>query len=155
MQRHPRHNPNMQKIGFNEALDAIVERYPDYDRDAYHFLREALEFTVKNQQKKRGDSSRHVDAAQLLEGWRAHALKEYGPMVPTIMESWGITSCRDIGVMVFRLIEAGIFGKTPADKIEDFEKGFDFHEAFVAPFLPESRKGAPAAPGQHVPAVKP
>ncbi len=130
----------MKKIGFNEALDAIVERYPDYDREAYQFLREVLEFTVKNQQKKRGDSSRHVNAAQLLEGWRIYALKEYGPMVPTVMEAWGIRNCQDIGNMVFRLIEAGIFGKTESDTLEDFAQGYDFHDAFVVPFLPASRR---------------
>lgn len=142
----------IKKIGFNEALDAIVERYPDYDRDAYQFLREALEYTVKNQQKKRGDSSRHVNATQLLEGWRSYALKEYGPMVPTIMEAWGIRSCRDIGVMVFRLIDAGIFGKTETDSLDDFAQGYDFHEAFVVPFLPASRKYAPALVQETAPA---
>ena len=41
--------------------------------------------------------------------------------------------------MVFNLIRAGIFGKTDSDRLEDFCDGYDFHEAFVKPFLPEQR----------------
>jgi uncharacterized repeat protein (TIGR04138 family) len=41
--------------------------------------------------------------------------------------------------MVFLLVEAGAFGRTENDSVEDFEVGYDFHEAFVAPFLPVSK----------------
>lgn len=127
----------MQKIGFNEALDIILEKCPGYDRDAYIFLRDALEFTVEREKRKKGGESRHVNAEQLLHGFRDFALKEFGPMVPTVVEYWGITSCGDVGKMVFNLIDAGVFGKTREDTIECFEDVFDFREAFVQPFLPE------------------
>jgi uncharacterized repeat protein (TIGR04138 family) len=39
--------------------------------------------------------------------------------------------------MVFNLIRVNIFGRTDTDSIEDFKGGYDFHEAFVAPFIPE------------------
>ena len=132
----------MQRLGFQEAIDRILARHDDYDQDAYHFLREALEFTVKRQQKKRGDSSRHVSARQLLDGWRDYALREFGPMVPTVMEAWGIASSRDIGVMVFRLIDVGVFGRNQEDTLEKFEDALDFRAAFVDPFLPPARRAA-------------
>jgi len=128
----------MQKIGFTEALDILLAKDGRYDREAYLFLRDALEFTVNRQKKKKGDGSRHVNAAQLVAGVRDYALKEFGPMVPTVFSFWGIHECSDIGRLVFNLIEAGIFGKTEEDMIEDFQNGFDFHEAFVKPFLPPS-----------------
>jgi len=129
----------MQKIGFAEALDSIVASDPRYQRDAYVFLRDALDYTTKQQKKTKGASVRHVAGPELLEGVRQYALKEFGPMVVTVLSYWGIRSCEDIGHMVFNLISAGIFGKTEEDSIEDFKNVFDFHEAFVKPFEPEKR----------------
>jgi uncharacterized repeat protein (TIGR04138 family) len=126
----------MQKIGFAEALDVIVAEDSRYDREAYIFLRDALDFTMKQLKKSKEDVSRHVSPQQLLEGVRLYALKEFGPMVLTVFTYWGIRNCGDIGEMVFNLIRLGIFGKTEADTIEQFQNAFDFEEAFVIPFRP-------------------
>jgi uncharacterized repeat protein (TIGR04138 family) len=126
----------MQRIGFAEALDSIVTSDPRYHRDAYIFLRDALDFTTKQQKKIKGVTVRHVAGPELLDGVRQYALKEFGPMVITVFDSWGIHSCEDIGNMVFNLIGAGIFGKTKEDSIEDFKNVYSFEEAFVKPFAP-------------------
>jgi len=143
----------MQKIGFAEALDSIVRSDPRYQRDAYVFLRDALDFTTKQQKKAKGTSVRHVSGPELLEGLRQYALKEFGPMVMTVFDSWGIHSSEDIGNMVFNLIGAGIFGKTEEDSIEDFRNVYDFEEVFVKPFAPE--KPAATRARVELPAPKP
>jgi uncharacterized repeat protein (TIGR04138 family) len=127
----------MQKIGFAEALDSVVANDPRYQRDAYIFLRDALDFTTKQQKKIKGVSVRHVTGPELLDGARQYALREFGPMVMTVFDNWGIHSCEDIGHMVFNLIGAGVFGKTEEDSIKDFKDVYDFEEAFVKPFAPE------------------
>ena len=142
----------MQKIGFAEALDSIVASDPRYQRDAYVFLRDALDFTTKQQKKVKGATVRHVSGPELLGGVRQYALKEFGPMVMTVFDSWGVHSCEDIGNMVFNLIDAGIFGKTEEDSIEDFKNVYDFDEAFVKPFAPE--RAAIAKPPVELPAPK-
>ncbi len=126
----------MQKIGFAEALDSIVASDPRYQRDAYAFLRDALDFTTKQQKKVKGVSVRHVTGPELLDGVRQYALKEFGPLVMTVFDNWGIHSCEDGGNMVFNLIGAGVFGKTEEDSIEDFKNVYDFGEAFIKPFAP-------------------
>jgi uncharacterized repeat protein (TIGR04138 family) len=143
----------MQKIGFAEALDSIVASDPRYQRDAYAFLRDALDFTTKQQKKVKGVSVRHVTGPELLDGVRQYALKEFGPLVMTVFDSWGIHSCEDIGNMVFNLIGAGVFGKTEEDSIEDFKNVYDFGEAFMKPFAPA--KPAAAKPPAQLPAPKP
>jgi len=143
----------MQKIGFAEALDSIVASDPRYQRDAYVFLRDALDFTTKQQKKVKGLSVRHVTGPELLDGARQYALKEFGPMVMTVFDNWGIHSCEDIGNMVFNLIGSGVFGKTEEDSIEDFKNVYDFREAFVKPFAPA--KSATAKPPAQLPAPKP
>jgi len=143
----------MQKIGFAEALESVVGNDPRYQRDGYIFLRDALDFTTKQQKKIKGVSVRHVTGPELLDGVRQYALKEFGPMVMTVFDSWGIHSCEDIGHMVFNLIGAGIFGKTEQDSIEDFKDVYDFEEAFVRPFAPA--KPERAKPPAQLPASKP
>ena len=126
----------MQKIGFAETLQSVLANDPRYQRDGYIFLRDALDFTTKQQKKIKGVSVRHVTGPELLDGVRQYALKEFGPMVMTVFDSWGIHSCEDIGHMVFNLIAAGVFGKTDEDSIKDFKNVYNFEEAFVTPFAP-------------------
>ena len=134
----------MQKIGFAEALESLVANDPRYQRDGYIFLRDALDFTTKQQKKIKGVSVRHVSGPELLDGVRQYALKEFGPMVTTVFDSWGIRSSEDIGHMVFNLIAAGVFGKTEEDSIEDFKNVYDFEEVFVRPFAPAKPENAKA-----------
>jgi len=143
----------MQKIGFSEVLESVVLNDPRYQRDGYSFLRDALDFTTKQQKKVKGVSVRHVTGPELLDGVRQYALKEFGPMVMTVFDSWGIHSSEDVGHMVFNLIGAGIFGKTEQDSIEDFKNVYDFEEAFVRPFAPA--KPESAKPPAQLPASKP
>lgn len=141
----------MKVSGFNEAVALAIARDQSYRPEGYQFLRESLEATLKKRAKSKGSRtarqtgelpvSSHVTAAELLDGFRHQALREFGPMAVTVLEYWGIRGSSDIGRMVFNLVEAGAFGRTENDSIEDFEQGFDFHEAFVAPFQP------PPAPG--------
>ena len=143
----------MQKIGFAEALESLVANDPGYHRDGYIFLRDALDFATKRQKKIKGVSVRHVTGPELLDGVRQYALKEFGPMVMTVFDSWGIRSCEDIGHMVFNLIGAGVFGKTEEDSIKDFKDVYNFEEAFVRPFAP-AKPASVKSPAQ-LPAPKP
>ncbi len=126
----------MQKIGFNEALESIVASDARYQREAYIFLRDALDFTTKQQKKVQGAKVKHVAGPELLEGVRQYALKEFGPMALSVFSFWGVHRCEDIGQMVFNLIHAGIFGKTEEDTMDDFKEIYTFHDAFVQPFQP-------------------
>ena len=103
----------MQKIGFAEAVDRIVAEDPRYHRDVYSFVRDALDFTVKQQKKNKEAQgiTRHVTPRQLLDGIRMFALKEFGPMVPTVFGYWNLRSCEDLGYIVFNMIRKEILGK--------------------------------------------
>lgn len=144
----------MQKIGFAEALDSIVASDSRYQRDAYLFLRDALDFTTKQQKKTKGASVRHVAGPELLEGVRQYALKEFGPMAMTVFSYWGVRRCEDIGQMVFNLIGAGIFGKTEEDSMDDFRSVYEFDDAFVKPFAPVASPQLPIS-SPALPAPKP
>jgi uncharacterized repeat protein (TIGR04138 family) len=128
----------MQKQSFIEAIEEIVQKDPRFDRDAYLFVREGLDFTVKMLKKNPSGppSHRHVTGQELLDGLRQFALEQFGPMSKTVLEQWGIKQCEDFGDIVFNMVEKGILGKTEQDSREDFKGGYSFDEAFVKPYRP-------------------
>lgn len=137
----------METPCFADAVEEIILRDPRYDREAYGFVRDALDHTVKHRGKARGEVREHVTGQELLSGLRQFALQQFGPMVPTVFEHWGIKATYDVGCIVFNLIGAGIFGKTDRDTLEDFRDVFDFEQAFVEPFRPGGRLATPLARG--------
>ena len=130
----------MQEVNFDEALEKILAANPRYARDAYHFLREALDFTQKIISKEdKGKTSKHVTGQELLGGNRQHALQQFGPMTVTVFTEWGVTNCKDFGEMVFHMVESGLLAKTEKDSRDDFQNGYDFSDAFEKPFWPERK----------------
>ncbi len=129
----------MQEVNFESKLEKILAQDPRYSRDAYHFVREALDFTQQLVKRENQGSIRHVSGQELLDGIRQFALKQFGPMAGTVLEEWGVRSCPDFGEIVFNMVESDLLAKTEKDSREDFQNGYDFHTAFREPFLPESK----------------
>ena len=53
---------------FNEVVEQILERDPRYGKEAYIFLKDALEFTIKQKKRGKTESGSHVNAGELLDG---------------------------------------------------------------------------------------
>ncbi len=130
----------MQAFQFEQSVESIIRREERYDRQAYFFLKESLDFTLKRVMEETGGKARHVSGMELLGGFRDLALEQFGPMAATLMDEWGVKECRDVGNMVFQLIEEQVFGRQESDKPEDFEGVFDFRKALREPFLPVGRE---------------
>jgi uncharacterized repeat protein (TIGR04138 family) len=135
----------MSKRNPDEVIDQIVTKDPRYPREGYQFVREAVDYTQKAISKANKGKTRHITGQELLAGIRAFALQQYGPMVATLFEEWGIRRCEDFGEIVFNLVENDVLKKTETDSRMDFREGYDFNEAFRKPFLP-ARPSAPPPP---------
>ncbi len=138
----------MQAINFDDVLDRIVERDGRYHREAYVFLREALEHAQKAASKASRQQARHVSARELLDGIRVYALESFGPMALTVFQEWGIRTCEDFGNMVFLMVANDLLRITEQDRPEHFKGAYSFEEAFRDPFLPKdaTQRPAPASP---------
>lgn len=127
----------MQAFDYDEVLDLILGKDDRYHRDAYYFVREGLDYTQQKLTKAAGvKEPRHVSGRELVDGMRQYALENYGPMAKTLLNEWGVNSTEDFGEIVFNLVENNLLAKTEEDSREDFGDGFDFDEAFIAPFQP-------------------
>ncbi len=133
----------MQEVSFEEALELIRAKDARFDRDAYLFVREALDHTQRTIGKHNRGRIRHVTGQELLSGIRDYALAQFGPMTPTVLEEWGVHTCQDFGEIVFNMVEIGLLAKTESDSRSDFEGGYDFYDAFRKPYLPPSKQTSP------------
>ena len=97
----------MLEVNFDEVVEQILAKDARFHRDAYSFMREALGFTQKLIGKENLGKIRHVSGQELLDGVRQYALQQYGPMTFTVLEEWGVRSCRDFGDIVFNMVENG------------------------------------------------
>ncbi len=118
-----------------QKLKAICDRDPRYDMEAYIFLREALDYTVKTLNAPARGERRHITGRELADGFRELALQAFGPLTLKVLSLWGIHRTEDIGEIVFTLVEAGELGKTEEDKREDFANGYNFQDVFEKPWL--------------------
>jgi uncharacterized repeat protein (TIGR04138 family) len=129
----------MHEVSFEEALELIQAKDARYTREAYLFVREALDHTQKQISRSNKDRMRHVSGQELLEGIREFALAQFGPMAMLVLNEWGVQRCSDFGEIVFNMVEIGLLAKTDRDSREDFAAGYDFFEAFRRPFMPTQK----------------
>ena len=126
----------IHKQSYDEVLDTILALDARFHRDAYHFVREGLDFTQQSISKQEKGIVRHISGQELLGGMRAHALEQYGPMALMVLNEWGLTRGEDFGAIVFNMVEHELLAKTDEDTLTDFAGGYTFDEAFRQPFLP-------------------
>lgn len=115
----------------------LCRQNKQYPPDAYFFLIEALDVTLRSILQSNPERMRHVSGQELLTGIKKYALAEFGPLAYTVFKEWGIHKTEDFGTIVFNLVEQGTLGASKSDSRKDFKDGFDFEEELVKPFEPQ------------------
>ncbi len=132
----------MNPESFDRRVEQICETDERYEPDAYYFVREALDLTVKKHNPEAAKTQRHITGQELAIGFREHALAEFGPLAHLVLCEWRIRSTADIGDLVYNLIGIGILNKQPQDSKRDFKDVYDFEAAFKTPFEPRTPPAA-------------
>jgi uncharacterized repeat protein (TIGR04138 family) len=105
--------------------DRLTQMDGRYDERAYAFVLAALEQVVERLPQRR-----HVTGRELADGCRELGLRLYGPLARTVLLHWNVRSTRDIGEIVFNLLEVGVLSKDESDSRDDFDDVFDFADVF-------------------------
>jgi uncharacterized repeat protein (TIGR04138 family) len=113
----------------DDVLARIRDRNGRYDERAYLFVLAALEHLQAGLPERR-----HVNGEELAHACREFAIEQYGLLSRTVLEYWGLRETRDIGNIVFTLIEAGLLKAQESDRPEDFHAVYVFTEAFEADY---------------------
>ncbi len=140
------------------SLRRLLREDRRYKLDAYLFVSEAINYAhdvlkmgssdfsepipgVCEEDEEASKPQRHVSGQELCRALREYALRQYGYMAKTVLNSWGVRSTSDFGEIVFNLIRIGHFRKTKEDRREDFDDQFDFDTALEREYrisLPEA-----------------
>ncbi|MGH7606897.1 MAG: Minf_1886 family protein, partial [Gemmatimonadales bacterium] len=92
---------------------------------AYVFVLAALEYA-----QTRLPVRRHLSGGELAWACRDFALEQFGLLAATVLTHWGIRATDDLGRIVFLLIDVGLLARQPTDRIEDFDRVYEFGEVF-------------------------
>jgi uncharacterized repeat protein (TIGR04138 family) len=160
----------VQRRQLYQRFVEVVEQDGRYPLDAYRFLQEGLEFTVRRAHGETADhmvagpagepDPRHVDGGQLCLGLRDLALARWGRMAKLVLNSWGVHCTGDFGEMVFLMVSNQFLRKTEQDLREHFDGVFNFSELdalyevprqpLVEPEFDYSGVAAPGMAGQQI-----
>jgi uncharacterized repeat protein (TIGR04138 family) len=120
-----------------ERLKQVVARDGRYHINAYRFVYEALDYTVKQLEKKR-----HISGRELLEGLKNLAIEQFGGLAVMVFDVWGVRKTADFGAIVFNLVEADLMSRSEDDSREDFEGVYEFRDVFRIDAKPRSTKSS-------------
>ncbi|MBN1425902.1 hypothetical protein JXA88_15235 [Candidatus Fermentibacteria bacterium] len=98
-----------------------IPRAERFDTRARELVLEALERVAPPRT--------HVSGSTVVKKVCALAQERFGIAARLVLEYWGIRSTRDIGLLVFDMVEEGVIGVSPEDSIDDFSEVVDLHEA--------------------------
>ena len=113
-----------------KGLDEIAREDGRYDPAAFRFVYEGLGYTVKNVTQE----ASHVSGQTLCEGLRQMALDKYGRLALLVLTNWGLKTTRDLGEIVYILIDHEWMSAQPTDSIDDFNDVYDFQATFKEQF---------------------
>ena len=119
-----------QLILANDLLDRIRTSRGSFDERAFLFVLATVQFL-----QGRLPERRHVTGPELAWACRDYALEQYGLLAKNILEYWGVRETRDLGRIVFALVDLELLITLPSDREEDFDEVFKFTEAFDAKYV--------------------
>jgi uncharacterized repeat protein (TIGR04138 family) len=109
----------------DDVLARIRARGGQYHERGFLFVLATIEYL-----QSRLEARRHVSGAELAWACRDFAREQFGLLAPHVLAHWRITRTEDFGRIVFTLVEIGLLVTQPGDQEEDFEKVYDFADAF-------------------------
>ena len=120
------------------SIEELARQDKRYPPAAYMLVFDGLECALAKLPARR-----HVTPRELIEGVREAALKQWGLLARTVLESWNIRSSGAIGDLVFNLIERKLLVAGADDNRTQFEDAFDFHDGFDRAFAEELDRDPP------------
>ena len=111
----------MSNQDIDHHIGRLLKKDPRYTPQAYHFVSEAVNYTVSKL-----EAHRHVSAFELLKGVKSLAASKFGVVSVLVLESWGLSTAHDVGQVVYLLISEGVLSASEDDDIRDFDIEFSF-----------------------------
>lgn len=117
----------MDEIDYeSDRFEDILAKDSRYAAKAYALLMDVVHYL--------GENGERISAEAIMDDFRDRALDQFGPLAYTVLTSWGLKSCEDLGEMMFNLADHRRVKRDEDDSHESFVGGYDFKETFLDPF---------------------
>ncbi len=127
----------MNELQFAEdVLHRIRAHNGRFDERAYLFVLGAVEYL-----QAQFEMRRHVSGPELAWACRDLARTQFGLLGRSVLAHWGVASTKDIGRIVYTLVEIGLLVTQPGDSEADFADVFDFENAFSDAYVWQGVEG--------------
>jgi uncharacterized repeat protein (TIGR04138 family) len=122
------------------SIEQVAREDGRYDVRALKFVFEGLGKTIeKLRQQEDVDHPRHISGQELAWGLADTAKGRWGRLAMMVLERWGIKTTRDLGEIVYLMIQYGWMTSQDNDRLEDFDNVYDFRTVFEQNFQVEIR----------------
>ncbi len=117
-------------------IEQIAEDDGRFDVKALKFIFEGLGMTIRQirELEEEQEGLRHIAGEELARGIADLAVERWGRLARLVLNQWGVKTTRDIGEIVYLMIENQWMTAQESDTIEDFDDVFDFEEVFEKNF---------------------
>ena len=112
------------RIDKEYIISRIQSEFPPLTRDEAEvlaYVSACVGTAIGKASKETGKRPLHVRAHEILAVAAEVAKDKFGPGAQEKLKTLGITSSAAFGEFIYKFIGAGILGKLPADRIEDFQ----------------------------------
>ena len=116
----------------NKTIEEIAFMDGRYKPQAFHFVFEGLGHAVKITGM---NPPGHISGQDLSYGLAGFAQNRWGRLSRMVLNQWGIYNTRDLGEIVYLMIEYKWMNAQDSDRIEDFDNVFDFETLFENDFV--------------------
>ena len=113
-----------------KSFEQIAKEDGRYNARAFGFVFDGLGYTAKNIIK----DTKHVSIQNLCEGLRKFGTERWGYLAMLVLNSWGITTTRDFGEIIWLMIKNEWMSAQPTDSIDDSDNVYDFKTVFKDQF---------------------
>ncbi len=114
-----------------QKLEEIARQDGRYQLQALKFVYDGLGHTLK----KMGSEPQHITGELLCDGLRELAQEKWGRLAALVLKSWNVRTTRDLGEIVYLMIDHKWMSAQSTDSIEDFDDVFDFDSTFKAKYI--------------------
>ena len=115
-----------------KTVELIAKEDGRYGVGALKFVHEGLGDTIRSIRDLEDENSetRHISGQELARGIALLAAKRWGLLAKMVLNRWGVRTTRDIGEIVYLMIEHKWMTAQDSDHIEDFDNVYDFEQVF-------------------------
>lgn len=112
----------MRKLSdrFLKIVSELERQYPEYLPNVYGFVYLALDAACQGLGLGAGQ---HVTGEQLLkDGVVKLARQQWGDFAIEVLNYWGVHTCRDLAIIVERLVAFNVFKKNGSESFKGFDQ---------------------------------